>query len=98
LIESLPLVGVRHVARGVASQPTMVVVVVDPPVVVVEVVLAGGAPALSNAPMSQTATVSPSPSCGRDVPRWSVAGGGQPVPASRAGLPATSVMVSVGPP
>lgn len=46
----------------------------------------------SKAPMSQ-----PEP-CGREMPRWSVAGGGQPTAASMAGLPEPSAWVCMGPP
>lgn len=46
----------------------------------------------SKAPMSQ-----PEP-CGREMPRWSVLGGGQPTAALIAGLPVPSAWVCVGPP
>ena len=66
--------------------------------VLVEVVDVGAVPSISTEPMSQTAVVSPLPSLGRVTPRWSVLGGGQLRPASIAGLPATRMCVSVGPP
>src|SRR3954451_1445920 len=52
----------------------------------------GGADPSSKAPMSQA------PPTGRANPRWSSAGQSTVVPASIAGLPASSACVSVGPP
>src|SRR5439155_21469419 len=52
----------------------------------------------SNAPISQTAIPSPSPSTGRATPRWSVAGQAALSPASIAGLPGSRACVLVGPP
>ena len=52
----------------------------------------------SNAPMSQVAVESPSPSAGRENPRWSVAGQFGSSPLSMAGLPAINAWVRVGPP
>src|SRR5262249_10564878 len=65
---------------------------------VVDVVVTGGWNSTSTAPMSHTAVPSPLPSSGRGVPGGSVAGGGQLVPASIAGLPGSSRWVCVGPP
>ncbi len=52
----------------------------------------------SKAPMSQIALVSPSPSCGRVTPRWSVVSQLDGLPASMAGLPGSRAWVSVLPP
>src|SRR5437870_4546206 len=53
----------------------------------------------SNEPISHIALPLASPSCGRVMPRWSVAGGGQSgLPASMAGLPAIRASVWVDPP
>src|SRR5581483_2216873 len=58
----------------------------------------GATPANSNAPISHTALLSPSPSTGRGAPRWSVAGQYVVLPASIAGLLDKSAWVSVSPP
>ncbi len=48
--------------------------------------------------MSAIAPFVPSPSCGREMPRWSVAGKVVGLPASIAGLPFKRACVRVAPP
>ncbi len=49
-----------------------------------------GTPAMHSPVWHSKEPISQALPCGRETPRWSVAGGGQPLAASMAGLPAES--------